>query len=457
MEALNTSSDDGIKIVQALYEIRCADSRDRGIVEGKIADFILSLYSHVGIEVIRNSFIGAGVFATADMINALRRGIHKDITVQFAERGNIWPFRGSAPAGNVPFEVVVQVNTHADVSPAGGVPEGKVVYGKNELVIAEHSSINCGMGQALDVYKELMDFLISKRLSVQTDSGLIVINDDDSLLELLQRRYGFEGENPDEFIRPISDHNRHVTKQARKIRTALEEDFQLRDLNFAVNAGITNYRTGRIYRIDGNEFVCTAMDDIAALTAEILALLPDGHAEKKKRVEKQEPKALLLCPPTVSHPRNKLVWYLNAAVGPMGTPGSVFAISGYDVVGATYPFGPYRLLSIFYAIKHLGIKDLYIIGENDGDVAAMSVKISRDPIVSLIIKEFGVNVHRMTQNELGNKSRDSIPPQDRILDEAIREGRAVFMRKLADKERHSPLVSLPADKLKRLGRPSIPA
>lgn len=445
MDYSEADTDDGVREIHLVYEIRCADSRDRGITEGTVGDYLHRLYIRAGIEVVRTSLIGAGVFATADLIYALKRGIHRDLAIKDSERENICEMRGEK--GGIPLRVIVQVNTHADVSLAEGVEDGKVVYSKGELRIVPESGINCGMGHAFDVYQELMNFIIERRLQVRIGSELVTVNDDDGLLKVLKEKYGFEGENPEEFIRPIHDHTRHVAKQAAKISNALGDDFQLRDVNAVVNAGITNYRTGRVFRVDRNADVYTILDDIAALTALILAQLPDGHPEKSRRVEKQQPQALLLCTPNVEHPRNMLVGYLNAVIGSVWTPGSVFAVSGHDVAGATYPFGPYRLLSIFYALKHLGIRDLYLLGTDEGEVRRMEKKIRRDPIVADMIGAFGVNVHRLTRTEATDRSRDSVPPIDRALQDAIREGRRVFANNLPPK---SPLNRIPPEKLKRL-------
>jgi hypothetical protein len=210
-----------------------------------------------------------------------------------------------------------------------------------------------------------------------------------------------------------------------------------------VNAGITNYRTGQVIRIDRNSEIYTIMDDIARMNALILERLPSSHPEKAKRVESQEPVALLLCSPNVEHPRSTLTELtLNGNSAPAATPGSVFALSGYDITGPTYPFGPYRVLSIFYAVKHLRIRDLYLLGEGAGEINAMETKLKRDPIVSLIIDKFGVTVHRV-DTERGDRAT-SINPMDPtmkgMLVDAMADGKKAFFMKLHPK---SPLNRLP--------------
>lgn len=434
-----------IKEVQAVFDIRCADSRDRGYVEKKVAEYMGKLYAAAGIEVIRRSVVGAGVFATGDIIDGLKRGIHRKINMGM--EGKWWPFRETAPEGWLPMKFVLQVNTHADAKLKEAADAGKAVWSPDEIAFEKCSSINCGMGHAADVYRDLMEF-VRGRLEVRRDCGIITVTGNESMLEFLQAAYGFDGESPEDFIRPIHDHEMHVTKQARKIAKAIRNDFQLKDVDCTVNMGITNYRTGMVYRIDRNSEVYTILDDIARMVTEILGRLPDSHPEKARRVEKQCPVALLLCSPNVEHPRNRLMEYLNGEGAHLATPGSVFALSGYDVNAPTYPFGPYRVLSIFYAIKHLRIRDLYLLSDNDAELNSMKVKVERDPIVSLVAREFGVRVHMV--NTWVSTGRPSLSPVDDVLRNAMVEGKRAFMRRIP---RESPINRIPPDRLQRNSMP----
>ena len=444
--------------VQAIFEYRCADSRDRGWVERKVANAMVKWHAEVGINVIRKSTVGAGVFATADVVDGLMRGMHRKVILGMEKEW--WPFRDAAQDGWIPMKFAVQVNTHADAALKKGADPDAVVHLPEDVVFEKHSPINCGMGHASDVYNDLMEF-VKGRLQVRAGNRLIVVHDEDSMREFLREVHAFEGEDPKSFIKPIVDHVEHVQRQAAKIEAALSgpvpgeasqtvnvlAGFQLRDVNWVVNQGITNYRTGEVIRIDSNKEVYTAMDDIARLNATILALLPNSHPEKARRVEKQKPVALLLCSPNVPHPRNTLLEMVGGEAASIATPGSVFALSGYDITSPTYPFGPYRVLSIFYAIKHLGIKDIYLLGEGDGEINAMEVKMRRDPIVRLILedKDFGAEVHRVDAKNANR--RTSITSADPMARDALMEGRRAFFRKLHPK---SQLNRLPPERLKEL-------
>ncbi|MEW5996309.1 MAG: hypothetical protein AB1657_01810 [Candidatus Micrarchaeota archaeon] len=454
MEGSDDAVENRTERVQAIFEYRCADSRDRGSVERMVARAMVRWYRLLGIEIIRKSIIGAGVFATADVVDGIKRGMHRKITLGMEE--GWWPFKDQEgkpqlrdPDGNpkewTPMHFIIQVNTHADARLGEGADPEAVVYRASDVIFEKHSPINCGMGHAADVFRELMEFMRG-RVEVRRDCSLITVEDNESMLEFLQQAYGFEGDSPEDFIKPIHDHEMHVTKQARKIANALANSFQLRDVDWTVNAGITNYRTGQVIRIDRNAEVHTIMDDIARMNAMILGGLPNSHPEKARRVEAQKPVALLLCSPNVDHPRNTLLGFMNGDSAPAATPGSVFALSGYDITGPTYPFGPYRVLSIFYALKHLGIRDVYLLAEGEGELNAMEVKVRRDPMVSLMLKEFGVNVHRI--NTQTSSRGTSTPPVDDMLRDALKYGKEAFFRKLHPK---SPLNRLP----ERLHRASI--
>ncbi len=442
--------------VHASFEYRCADSRDRGWVERKVSNAMVRWYAELGINVIRKSMVGAGVFATADVVDGLMRGIHRKIVLGMDKEW--WPFKDEAPEGWLPMKFAVQVNTHADARLRKGADPDAVVHLPKDVVFEKHSPINCGMGHAADVYEDLMEF-VKGRLEVRAGDRLIVVHDEESMREFLRAVHAFEGEDPRSFIKPIVDHVEHVRRQAGKIEAALAgpvpgkvshnanvpAGFQLRDVYSTVNAGITNYRTGQVIRIDDNGEVWTVMDDIARMNATILAMLPNAHPEKARRVEAQKPVALLLCSPNVPHPRNTLLELMEEETHVVATPGSVFALSGYDITGPSYPFGPYRVLSIFYAVKHLGIKDVYLMGEDDGEINAIEVKIKRDPMVSLIMKEFGVNVQKVDAKE--TERRTSLTSADPMARDALMEGRRAFFRNLHPK---SPLNGLPPERLKEL-------
>ncbi|MCX6768451.1 MAG: hypothetical protein NTY83_01245 [Candidatus Micrarchaeota archaeon] len=430
--------------IQHNVSLNCSDARGKGRTDAEASDTVIRLYQKLGIKVIMTPLISAGVFATGDVKSAIKRAVQRVFGMAYNDE-MVWAMKGERPAqfrDATPLETVIQVNSHADVRLAPGAEPGKVVYSKKELLIEQNSPVNCGMGHADDVYDELLRFVIDQKLRVAHGCKVIDVNSDDAMLTLLREVYGFDGYDPEEFIRPISDHPRHVTKQMMKIREMIDEDFQLRNANIIVNMALNNYRDGNFIRIDGNSGVYTAMDDIAALNAQMLALVPDSHSEKLRRVTQQAPEALLLCPPNISHPRNTLVSCINAKKARedvLATPGSVFAVSGYDNVGTTYPFGPYRMLAIFYAVAHLKIRDAYLMGEGEGDVRAMQMKIAVDPIVSKIIEHYGVRVHPLTASEAQNRARQSMPPEDKILNEAMREGIRVFARKLPPQ---SPLNQL---------------
>ncbi|MDD5096593.1 MAG: hypothetical protein PHY95_03710 [Candidatus ainarchaeum sp.] len=435
--------------IQVLLDGRCSDSRDRGGTESEAARTIQELYVEAGTLIVRASVLSAGTFATKNFIYSLLTEIHENRR-EAAMYFPTWAFREEAPDGFVPLRTVVRMTTHTSVAPKEGVPEGKDIYGKNELAITMGTSIGCGMESANTVWRELMGFLKGK-LSVTVGGRALQVMDYEDVLRMLWEFYGFDGENPLRFIKSIDDHRMHVTEQASKVRNVLSSDHQLRRTMVDVIEGIVNYGTGRVYRVDKNEGLWSGHDDITALTANVLANLPEDHPEKARRVAKQRPEAMLICPPSVPHPRRTLTEYLASQGGhtaPIAAPGSVFTVSGHDVLGETYTFGPYDIVGTFYAAAHLNVKDVYLIGHDESELRLMELKIRQDPIVNLIRKEFGLRVHKITLENANGHGRDSIPPRaDKQFEEAYREGLRALARNLNPK---SVLNRLPAERLRRL-------
>lgn len=431
---------------QALIVIdgRCADSRDRGTLESEYAEIIAEWYADVGIIVARTSVLSAGTFATRNFIFSLKKELHENSEELYGLGFPVCSRLDIMEAREIPLIANIRMTTHADAHLARGVPEGQATYGKEQLkLVRKDTCINCGMEHAGKVWMELMAFLMER--------GGRGMENPKALLKTLRNEYGFERHNPMRFIQSVDDHRMHVSEQAEKVREAFEQDAQLSALiaperpehrSIFVTEAVLNYGTGAAYRVDEHADFYGPLEDMAALVSETLAMLPSDHPERLRRTAKQEPKAMVVCSPGVMHLRRALSAYM-VATGqsdlPVGAPGSVFATSGHDVVGETYTFGPHAIVGFFYAAKHLGIRKIYLVG-SEGEILRMRQKIRADKIVRLIVKEFGMEIEPVPLEKVNGNGRNSIAPEDKVLQEAAHEAIRKFSRKLNQK---SPLVRLP--------------
>ncbi len=409
-------------LVYNAKEFRCSDARDRGVMDAHASETVKHWLLERGVLLLRDTVVKAGVFATKDVIHNIRKSIHEGVDSALAAFGGDLRLPNESRLGSdAEIVTVVQANTHADVSTKKGVEKGETTYMREELSFVEGSPINCGMEKAGLVWNELREWLRIEGIA----------GSEGELVELLQGRYGLESGYSEHFITsiPANDYPGHILTQRAKLEKALRSDFELQSLDIKVNAGITNYRTGEVLRVDDNDDFYTPLDDIASLTSHLIAMVPEDHPEKALRADKQmHVKAVLVNSPSIDHPRNTLISYLQEKVEKkISTAGAIFTVNGHDVTDFTYCYGPYSVLSFYYAAEHLKARDMYVLGKNDAEVVRMLTKIEKDPIVSGIVKKYGVNVKGLTLDEVIDRvGRLRTPETDSQLKEIITEGVKTF-------------------------------
>ena len=73
------------------------------------------------------------------------------------------------------------------------------------------------------------------------------------------------------------------------------------------------------------------------------------------------------------------------------------------IAGSFASFGPYANAGFFYGVKHLNLTDQMVMGYDEEQTERMLKKISKDPIMDLTVKKFGVNLIPITQKALLEK------------------------------------------------------
>jgi hypothetical protein len=64
------------------------------------------------------------------------------------------------------------------------------------------------------------------------------------------------------------------------------------------------------------------------------------------------------------------------------------------------PFGPYVIAGLFFAVKHLGLKDQMVMGFDANQTSRIMQKIKNDPIMRMIVEKFNVNLIPINQVDL---------------------------------------------------------
>lgn len=81
-------------------------------------------------------------------------------------------------------------------------------------------------------------------------------------------------------------------------------------------------------------------------------------------------------------------------------PNTVFNMTGSSFDIPHTPFGPYVIAGFFYAVKHLHLVDQMVMGFDAAQTARIIQKIKNDPIMSMIVRKFNVNLIGINQTEL---------------------------------------------------------
>ena len=85
-------------------------------------------------------------------------------------------------------------------------------------------------------------------------------------------------------------------------------------------------------------------------------------------------------------------------------PNTVFNMTGSSFDIPQTPFGPYVIAGFYFAVKMLGLKDQMVMGYDAQQTERIMHKIQNDPIMSMIVRKFEVNLMPINQVELQAKN-----------------------------------------------------
>ena len=360
--------------IQVIIKIKCADAREVGRLDKFITELLRAEYAIRGVVVPYRSMSIAGAFMThVDTIPEVKGTIHNMLF-------NYGRFRNMRPDD---FRLIVQLHSHGDVVLKDAEHEDpfRRVYYIHELKMRRDSaSINCGMRGAGRVWRELIDEITSNSPVIsyydKDTGGTVVstINSDTTFLSLLKEVYNYQEDRLDEFVSSIRNLIKHPRRQKDTLKESIRTDRRLGNVKMTINGAMTNYEDGTCFRVDGNVETHSFLDDAAIVRRLIYldkSLLPDDDPERINRTKDQKDiaKVGIFCHDSIPSPRNMLAKWLSSSKkqAEVNAAGGVFATAISDnVLHDYYPFSPYQLVAFYYAVKHLGIKDHYLVG-NDRD------------------------------------------------------------------------------------------
>jgi hypothetical protein len=168
-------------------------------------------------------------------------------------------------------------------------------------------------------------------------------------------------------------------------------------LNIGITCGILDYAIHALIRVDDGEPSVPFWDTIQM---EIRKHAHNDRSAKElliNQTRKQKPLAGLLCmsdPRMASRTEAANYYMRQRKIEHTGDylPNTVFNMTGSSFDIPQTPFGPYVIAGFFYAVKHLGLTDQMVMGESAQQTERIMQKIKNDPIMSMIVRKFEVNL-----------------------------------------------------------------
>jgi hypothetical protein len=184
----------------------------------------------------------------------------------------------------------------------------------------------------------------------------------------------------------------------------IESDPELKMLDIQITCGIMDYAIHSLIRVDDGDPSVPFWDTVQM---EIRKHAQNDRKAKDiliKQSQKQKPLAGLLCmsDPRMSSRITAANYYMQSKNIPSDgiyLPNTVFNMTGSSFDIPHTPFGPYVIAGFFFAVKHLALTDQMVMGYDQHQTRRIMQKIHNDPLMSMIVRKFGVNLIPISQVE----------------------------------------------------------
>ena len=370
-----------VKKIEIHILVGCSDARDIPAVFNAAREIELKAQRARGILIDFQHESVAGVFVTPDVEASLRKLImaRLDYFCDYSNKG-------------VPIEIFVHLVDHGDVRLKPGADGTQ--FSLHEIEVADEKSvINCGMRHAEDVAQELEAELLEKQVDfLFTElSGRRrhwQIRDGNDIRSMMKHVYEHDGLIAAGWVHSIIDFGRHAAEQKAILRHAIDTGPYLRLHNVMITAGVQNFRDNTYYRVDENTHLITFLDKVYERMREMIKA-GWGNGEVKTQLEKQAP---IIGTFHISEIINARATAIKLYKGKDFMANQVFAIGGRLLTEYYRPFGAYKIMSFYYGVRHLGLKEWVVIGRNQSEVDMVFARIRNDPIMNYIHKTYDVKL-----------------------------------------------------------------
>ena len=371
--------------------IGCADARDLSQIQLDAVKNTTQEFQARQIEIEFHVIRAAGSFVTPDVIMDLKRIFEQ------SQRLN---------QGEAPISYFVHIQTHGHLTEDSN---DEYVSHVHDLKIVEGSPLNCGMLNASSVGVEIEKMIVEEEPEVEVRGVKQKIVNDTKIKWLLKEVYAYDGYLAGDWIKSIDLLRTHTRHQRTILEKVISKDPELKTLNISITCGIQDYAIHSLIRVDDGEPVVPFWDTVQSY---IRKNVSNDRSAKEKLIsqsQKQKPLAGLL---SMSDPRQSsrslaARYYMELkGIEYSGDylPNTVFNMTGTSFDIPHTPFGPYVIAGFFFSVKYLGLYDQMVMGYDEAQTGRILRKIKNDPIMSLIVRKFNVNLLPISQVVLQKKN-----------------------------------------------------
>lgn len=377
-----------MKEKQIHIQVGCADARDLSQLQLDSITQVTKEFAERGIEVEMHVIRAAGSFISPDVVMDIKR------TFEQAQR--------NSQDVTTPIRYFVHIQTHGHFTEDSN---DHYISHIHDLKIVDGSPLNCGMLQASSVGVEIEQMIVQESPVMEINGRTVVIDNDTMIKNLLKEYYAYDGYLAGDWIRSIDLLRTHPRHQRTVLEKAIAIDPELKMLHIQITCGIMDYAIHSLIRVDDGDPGVAFWDTVQM---EIRKHAQNDRSAKDLLInqrKKQKPLAGLLC---MSDPRlssrllagNYYMRLKNIEHTGDYLPNTIFNMTGSSFDIPHTPFGPYVIAGFFYAVKHLGLTDQMVMGYDQSQTERILQKIHNDPIMSMIVRKFDVNLISIHQTEL---------------------------------------------------------
>ncbi len=359
------------------FVLGCSDARDISSLQTEAISELAEEYRQKGIDILIKNIRTAGSFVTPDVVSDIRRMIEKNQRNHSLNYSSISYF--------------VHIQTHGQLSHDSRRDYISHLY---DVRIDHGSPLNCGMLGATPLGLEIEQMLIEEKPIIYSPNGTFVLRDEAGIERMLQDVYGHKGFLAGDWLKSISYLRTHPREQKARLVSAIAGDWLLSRCNIKITAGIVDYGLHSLIRLDEGDPPVPFWDTMQQRVRE-RALSGQYESQTKRMSEKQKPLIGLIsvADPDFRARSSALRQYLSLkSINVDFEPNMVFQISGGGFDLPTSSFSAYAVGGFYYAVKYLGLTDQIVMGTDNEQTQRMILKIKSDPIMSLTIHKFGVNL-----------------------------------------------------------------